>query len=159
MKILALDCGTKTGWCLLDEAGKIIESGVQSFDKRRGESNGLVFLRFRNWLGKLIEFRPGGAQLLVYERAHMRGGAATELCVGLQTRVQELAAEKETESLPVPSTTLKKWATGHGHAGKLDMIRAAAKFLGHPPIDDNEADAVLLAMYAYSEYGNGGGQL
>lgn len=114
MKILALDCATKTGWCLLDESGKIIESGVQSFEKRRGESNGLVFLRFRNWLGKLIEFRPGGAQLLVYERAHMRGGAATELCVGLQTRVQELAAEKMIESLPVPSTTLKKWATGSG---------------------------------------------
>lgn len=155
MKILALDCATKTGWCLLDEAGKIIESGVQSFDKRRGESNGLVFLRFRNWIAKLIEFRPGGAQLLVYERAHMRGGAATELCVGLQTRVQEAAAEREIEALPIPSTTLKKWATGSGQAKKIDMIRVASKHLGRPPIDDNEADAVLLAMYAYSEYGNG----
>jgi len=160
MKILALDCATKTGWCLLDETGKIIESGVQSFEKRRGESNGLVFLRFRNWLRKLIEFRPGGAQLLVYERAHMRGGAATELCVGLQTRVQELAAEKMIESLPVPSTTLKKWATGSGHANKVAMILAAKQYLGgRNPEDDNEADAVLLARYAWAHYGNGGGQL
>ena len=158
MKILALDCATKTGWCLLDETGEIIESGVQSFEKRRGESNGLVFLRFRNWLGKLIEFRRG-PQLLVYERAHMRGGAATELCVGLQTRVQELAAEKMIESLPVPSTTLKKWATGSGHANKVAMILAAKKYLGRNPEDDNEADAVLLAQYAWAHYGNGGGQL
>src|SRR5574343_1536847 len=122
MKILALDCATKTGWCLLDESGKIIESRVQSFEKRRGESNGLVFLRFRNWLGKLIEFRPGGAQLLVFERAHFRGGAATELCVGLQTRVQELAAEKMIESLPVPSTTLKQRATRPGHANTAAML-------------------------------------
>jgi len=159
MQILAIDASSKTGWCLLDETGKIIESGVQSFEKRRGESNGLVFLRFRNWLGKLIEFRPGGAQLLVYERAHMRGGAATELCVGLQTRVQELAAEKMIESLPVPSTTLKKWATGSGHANKVAMILAAKQYLGRNPEDDNEADAVLLARYAYDQYGNGGGQL
>jgi hypothetical protein len=157
MKILALDCATKTGWCLLDESGKIIESGVQDFSKRRGESNGLVFLRFRNWLGKLIEFRPNGVGLLVYERAHMRGGAATELCVGLQTRVQEAAAERSIESLPVPSTTLKKWATGSGHAGKVDMMRKSQEYLGRPPEDDNEADAVLLGMYAFNEYGNGGG--
>lgn len=161
MKILALDCATKTGWCLLDENGKIIESGVQSFEKRRGESNGLVFLRFRNWLGKLIEFRPDGIGLLVYERAHMRGGAATELCVGLQTRVQEVAAERSIESLPVPSTTLKKWATGSGNANKVDMMIASKKYLGRPPEDDNEADAVLLAQYAHSEYGygNSGGRL
>ena len=153
MKILALDCATKTGWCLLDEAGKIIESGVQSFEKRRGESNGLVFLRFRNWLGKLIEFRPGGAQLLVYERAHMRGGAATELCVGLQTRVQEIAAEKMIESLPVPSTTLKKWATGSGHANKVTMILAAKKYLGRNPEDDNEADAIAILLWALETRG------
>ena len=37
------------------------------------ENQTVWFLRFRNWLGKLIEFRPGGPQLLVYERAHARG--------------------------------------------------------------------------------------
>lgn len=44
--ILALDCGTKTGWCLLRD-GRIYESGVEDFTKRRGESNGAMFLRFR----------------------------------------------------------------------------------------------------------------
>ena len=68
------------------------------------------------------------------------------MCVGLQTRVQEAAAERSIESLPVPSTTLKKWATGHGHAGKLDMIRESMKYLGRPPEDDNEADAVYIKL-------------
>jgi len=40
MKILALDTATKTRWAIFDSAaGKIIESGVQDFAKRRGESN------------------------------------------------------------------------------------------------------------------------
>jgi hypothetical protein len=52
--------------------------------------------------------------------------------------------------------TFKKWATRHGHAGKLDMIRESMKYLGRPPEDDNEADAVLLGMYAHAEFRNGG---
>lgn len=155
MNVLALDCATRTGWCLLDSSGKVVESGVQDFSKRRGESNGLLFLRFRKWLETLVGFRHGGIGLVAYERAHMRGGAATELCVGLQTRVQEIAASKGIESLPVPSATLKKFATGSGRAGKPEMEVAAGRILGRPPLDDNEADAVMLARYAWVEYGNG----
>ena len=82
MKILALDTATKTGWAIFDSAaGRIIESGVQDFAKRRGESNGLMFLRFRAWLSQIIATaRP---DLIAYERAHHRGGAATEICVNL----------------------------------------------------------------------------
>ncbi|OPY03522.1 MAG: hypothetical protein A4E60_00187 [Syntrophorhabdus sp. PtaB.Bin047] len=150
--ILALDCATKTGFALV-KTGKIIESGTMDFSKRRGESNGAMFLRFRRWLSVTLEQIPG-VKLLVYERAHHRGGAATEIGVNMAGRVQEVGAEKGIEHVPVETKTLKKWATGRGNVDKEAMIEASVKYLGRQPEDDNEADAVLLAMYAHEEYGS-----
>jgi Holliday junction resolvasome RuvABC endonuclease subunit len=145
---------TKTGWCLCKNNGQIVESGMQDFVKKRGESNGLLFLRFRKWLVDLAKTLPAGeTNLIAYEQARFRGGAATELCVGLQTRAQEIAAELDIESAPVTTNTLKKFATGKGRtAGKQPMIDAAKPFLGRDPIDDNEADAVHIARWAANEF-------
>lgn len=149
MIILALDCATKTGFCLLN-AGKIVESGVMDFSKKRGESNGMMFFRFRNWLNSLLDY---GVGLAVYEQAHHRGGAATEICVNLTGRVQEACAERQIEFTTVHSGTLKKWATGHGKAEKAEMMKVAAQSLGRAPEDDNESDAVLIALMTHEEYG------
>jgi len=149
LKILGLDMATLTGWSVV-QGGQVLESGVQNFAKKRGESNGLMFLRFRKWLTDFAYLI--GPDLIAYEQAHFRGGAATEICVGLQTRAQEIAAERGIESAPVKSTILKKWATGKGNAGKLIMIEAASKHMARLPIDDNEADAVLVGMWAWDEF-------
>jgi Holliday junction resolvasome RuvABC endonuclease subunit len=109
-----------------------------------------MFLRFRKWLKDFADLiKP---DLIAYEQAHFRGGAATEICVGLQTRAQEIAAERGIESAPVKTNVLKKWATGKGNAGKGEMMTAAGKHLGRPPMDDNEADAVLVGMWAVDEF-------
>ncbi len=152
MVILALDLATKTGWAVVKN-GRVIESGVQTFDKRRGESNGVLFLRARKWLAEFGH--PGKPDLVAYEQAHFRGGAATEICVGLQTRAQELAAEWGVESAPVPTSTLKKWATGVGRAEKPAMIAWAAKQIGHQPEDDNEADAIAVGLWAAEQFDPG----
>ena len=149
MKIIGLDCASKTGFAI-SERGKIIESGVQDFTKKRGESNGLMFLRFRKWLKELVELTS--PDLLAYERAHFRGGAATEICVGLQTRVQEMAVEFNIPCAPVATGTLKKFATGIGNAGKPEMMEASIKHLHRNPIDDNEADAVFISLWASDNY-------
>ncbi len=149
MKILALDTATKTGWAICRD-GKIFESGVQDFSKKRGESNGIMFLRFRNWLGAMMDLKP---DVVAYERPHHRGGPATEIAVNLAGRVQEVASEKGIEYGIVQTTTLKKWATGMGNASKEEMMVEAGKHLGRTPIDDNEADAVLIALWAWEEYG------
>ena len=49
MNILAVDPGSKLGWALQMGAGAV-ESGVEDFSLRRGESPGARFLRFRRWL-------------------------------------------------------------------------------------------------------------
>ena len=144
--VLGLDLSTHTGWAVRTASGRI-ESGVQEFDKRRGESDGIRFLRFRKWLNELIDLSGAckGSGIIGYEQAHHRGGYATALCVGLQTLVLETAAERGLEHVSVHTATLKKWATGSGRAGKEEMMAAAGK--KHPTIellDDNHADALLV---------------
>jgi hypothetical protein len=146
--ILALDCATKTGWALIAN-GKVFESGVQDFSRRRGESNGGMFLRFRSWLLGMM----GLYTFVVYEQAHHRGGAATEICVNLTGRVQEVAAEHNIEYATYHTASLKKWATGKGKGDKSEMIKAAQAKTGKEPQDDNEADAILLGLMAWEEYG------
>ena len=150
MSILALDCATKTGWCLLKD-GRVFESGVEDFSKRRGESNGAMFLRFRHWLNQLVD--RDDVHLVAYEQSHHRGGAATEIGVNLTGRVQEVCAQSQVEYVAVHTATIKKYATGKGNADKTVMIAKAAEVLGRQPLDDNEADAVLLALYAFQVYG------
>lgn len=149
--ILGIDAATKTGWCFVAR-GKVIESGVQDFKKQKGESNGIMFLKFRLWLHKLLA-QHGGVKCVAYEAAHHRGGYATEVCVNLVGRVQEVCAERDIEYVPVHTGTLKKFATGDGTADKAMMIMQAAAVLGRDPVDDNEADAVLLALFGYKHYG------
>jgi len=151
MIVLGLDTATKTGWCFYDtDSRAVIESGVQDFTKKRGESNGLMFLRFRKWLDTLIKVFP--PDLVGYEQAHHRGGASTEMGVGLTTRIQEICAKHKIEPAPVHTTTLKKFATGKGNASKDEMVAAATKILMREPIDDNEADAVHVARHTAAEY-------
>jgi len=161
MNILALDCALKTGYATLINGR--IESGVQDFTKRRGESNGLVFMRFNAWLNELAKmaFNDGAApcdghkvfDLVAYEQAHHRGGYATEIGVGLATRVQEFAARIGAECMPVHTATLKKFATGSGRAGKSAMCDAFMEIFGYKPVTDDEADAYWLLKYAMSQVG------
>jgi hypothetical protein len=173
-----LDLGTRTGWALL-ENGRI-ESGVQVFDVKRGESPGMRYLRFTRWLEEMC-WRPTQGKnpalvtvglvysdgtvrppsvpsLIVYEQTHQRGGAATEVAAGFATRVQEHCARITSEHpsvsiehAAVHSATLKKYATGKGNAKKPDMLRAAQTKLLYEGTDDNEADALWLLHYAQNE--------
>lgn len=145
MNILTLDLATKTGWATFFD--NKASSGVQEFGLQRGESAGMRFLRFRAWLKKMSEYAPGKIDVIAYEQAHHRGGAATQLCVGLVTDVLAFAADIGAETMPVHTGTLKKYATGKGNAGKELMVLAARE-RGYTPTDDNEADACLLLEYA-----------
>ncbi len=148
MNILSLDLATKTGWAAFFDHN--INSGVQEFVLKRGESPGMRFLRFRAWLKEIKDLCPGRIDLVVFEQAHHRGGAATQLCVGMVTDVLAFAADINAETMPVHTGTLKRFATGKGNAGKEEM-KVAARKRGYLPIDDNEADACLLLEYAMEE--------
>jgi Holliday junction resolvasome RuvABC endonuclease subunit len=117
---------------------------------KRGESPGMRFLRCRSWLNEMWKLLDGQIDVIVYEQAHHRGGAATAVCVGLITEVLAFAAEHNIELMPVHTATLKKFATGSGRANKKDMVKAAQN-RGWSPQDHNEADAQLLLEYGLNE--------
>lgn len=160
LPVLALDLATATGWAMIDREGRLA-SGVQKFELKRGESKGMRFLRFRKWLREMLELGQLGKEysdtepgLIAYEQAHHRGGAATELAVGLVTDVLAEAAGAGLEHMPIHTGALKKWATGKGNAGKPAMIAKAEElFPKIDIIDDNHADALLLLSFGAEEVG------
>lgn len=148
MNILALDCGTKAGWA--SEVDGRVESGVQDFSLKRGESKGIRFLRFNTWLKIMLELiKP---HIVVYEMAHLRGGHATEILVGMTTRIEEFCESKNIEYSSVHSAMLKKFSTGSGKANKEDMMKAAALKFGRAIDSDDEADALLILEWAKQEF-------
>lgn len=146
MNILALDLATNTGWAI--DANSGIESGVQVFDVRRGESPGMRYMRFNGWMSQWVTWH---LDLIIFEQAHHRGGAATEVAAGFVTRVLEFCARNNIEHSSVHSATLKKFATGRGNAKKPEMIAAAQK-LKAGVRDDNESDALWLLEFAKQRF-------
>jgi Holliday junction resolvasome RuvABC endonuclease subunit len=145
MNILALDLGTFCGWAL-QEAGRI-DSGVQIFDLKRGESPGMRFVRFRRWLDEIA----AKVDVVVFEAAHHRGGAATAVASGFAAHVMTYCAERNIQHASVHTATLKKYATGSGRADKAAVLEAVRRRWKAEVVDDNEADALALLHYALQE--------
>lgn len=151
MNILALDTGTKTGWAVY--CNGMTDSGVQDFALKRGESVGMRFFLFRNWLNRMLYKFP--VKLVIYEMAHHRGGAATMVGVGMVTRIQEECELHNVEYTPVHSGILKKFAIGYGKASKADMVKKAKEKWPEQNIEnDDQADALWLLEYAKKEVCN-----
>lgn len=150
MNLLALDLATTTGWALR-EHGQVV-SGVQTFDVKRGESPGMRYLRLARWLEEI----GARSELIVYEQvvpapAKFGGASAREIAYGMAAHVQRYCAARGIEHAPVYPSSLKKWLTGRGNAGKPDMVAAVARRWGYAILDDNHADALALLHFAEAE--------
>lgn len=55
--------------------------------------------------------------------------------------------------IEVPPSSLKKWATGRGNAGKEEVLAEAIRRLGYDGHSNDEADALWLLHMAGSAYG------
>jgi len=146
VSVLALDLATLTGW-----AHSNGESGVQDFALRRGESPGMRFVKFRGWLNRFLDDIP--TEIIAYEQAHHRGGAATHVLENFVGRVMEIAAERGLETMPRHTAEIKKHATGKGNANKPMMVAAAEARWWIDVIDDNHADALWLLDLVQTELG------
>jgi len=118
----------------------------------------MLYMEYRRWLSQIMlpihaEKKPKPFDLIVYEESHQKGQAAREMLTNMTGRIQEIAAAKKIEYVGIPASTLKKNMTGKGNASKEDMMKIAAKFLGRVCEDDNEGDAICMAMWAWKQYG------
>lgn len=164
MRVLAIDPGSTCGWALSD-GGRIISSGVWDLAPKRGDSPGVRYLI----LMRMMEVCEP-LDLIVYERAHHRGGAATEYGLGYATHIQSwCAARRNVEYKAVASSTLKAFVLGRAPkrkkgSPKFDRSKAAVMAAVERAnssivvIDDNHGDAIALMMYALANLcpGNAG---
>jgi Holliday junction resolvasome RuvABC endonuclease subunit len=114
-------------------------------------------MRFGDMLMMLptILKRTPSFDVVVYETPFARGRDATRSMWGIAGILEACANRANIAVVDVAVPTIKKFATGHGHAAKNDMIAAAKKF-GYLGFNDNEADAICLLKYAEAnlEYGD-----
>ena len=144
MKILGLDLATITGWAVSDGS-----SGIFSIAPRKGESVGVRYLTLRKRLNAIIE-KHQDLKLVGYEHPLLRGYSST-YAAGYTAVVQEWCANHGLECAFVWPSELKKFVTGSGNASKEDVI-AAVQMRGFTPVDDNEADAISVMLWAQDKF-------
>lgn len=175
MRILALDQATACGYAVVED-GIVVKSGTwQLSDKKRtGESRGMRYVRLEKHLHDLnrefalelgdekfdtkidlglADNTKHSFDLIVHEQTLLRGGAATELANGFKAIILKFATEIGVDVTCVHTTELKKFATGHGKAEKSEMIQACFDLAMVRPADDNEADAILIGLWAWKNFG------
>ena len=143
MKILALDIATKTGWATEEE------SGVFDFTLKRGETKGLIPLRFKSKIIELIKL--ANVELIAYERPAGRNAHSIILASKMIAHLEEYCLENNIELATYSAKEIKKFFTGNGNSSKEKMIEQAKhKFTNMEIIDDNHADALALLELAKS---------
>lgn len=143
MKVLGIDQATHTGYAVVD-SGSLVDSGTQVFKGHVGKR----ISEFTAWLKLKIQTEL--PDLVVYERPHFRGYAATLSGVGLIASILAVCYELGVRAVDVHTATLKKFATGYGKASKSEMTGAANRAEGlslNTKENNDEADAIHLALY------------
>lgn len=149
--LLALDLGTTTGWASHGTDG-LITSGTVSFRPGRFDGGGMRYLRFSNWLGELDRLSGPVAAIWFEEVRRHAGTDAAQVYGGLMATLTAWAEMRGVPYEGVPVGTIKRFATGKGNANK-DAMMAAARARGFSPVDDNEADAIAILLWAIETEG------
>ena len=150
--ILALDLGTKTGWAMQSLSRA---SGTVDFKNSRFEGGGMRYLKFNRWLDDMLHL-AGTIDAIYFEEVRRHLGVDAAHAYG--GFLAHLTAWCEQHVIPyqgVPVGTIKRHATGKGNANKA-MVMAAMRQRGFNPVDDNEADAQALLLWALDNRTQGG---
>lgn len=156
MNILALDLATKTGFACLVNGTR--HSGEWNCRKRFDESIGAIFVKFEGHLRELerdlgltLDTGSEGWDVVAFERAHLRGAAATGVVGGLIATLQRYVALRHLDAavLSIGSGDIKEFAIGKRRGDKTLIIAAVnERFAGLYPDgatdNDNIADARAL---------------
>lgn len=157
--IVAFDLATRTGWAHLERALERpyprIESGYFDLNANGGKDMrwGHKLRSGELWIRAAIPPLDPTVRVVIEAPQQFKSRDAARVCWGMYTLVHSVCADMRLlhDPVEIPGPTLKKWATGSGKAKKPDMIKAAVYKSARAIKDHNEADAVLLALYAHQE--------
>lgn len=152
MNILGIDPGTSCGWAVVGEGGVCMLSGVWDLRPRRHEGGGMRYLRLQSYLLQVLTAVQVKAVAYEEARRHM-GVDAAHIYGGVVATIGSVLELRKTPYRGVPVGTVKKVATGKGNADKVAMMTAFQALTGRTPADDNEADALFVALALRKELG------
>lgn len=143
-KVLALDLGTLTGYAVGDAADpSVVVSGVQSFAPDKFSGGGMRYVKFENWLAKVMAETAANEVVFEGVRRHI-GTDAAHVYGGFMATLTAFCEKRAIPYCGVPVGTIKKWATGKGNAKKDAMVAAVVSWGYDGVTDDNQADAIAL---------------
>ena len=105
------------------------------------------YLRFKHWLTE-VKNMAGSLEAVYFEEVRRHAGTSAAQVYG--GFLAHAAAWCEHHGIPyqgVPVGTIKRHVTGKGNASKGAVIEAVRAH-GFAPVDDNEADALALLLWA-----------
>lgn len=144
---LSLDLGTKTGFCIFrfqNNLINILKSGTKNFRQPSKVHLGRRFSCFRDWLIRIIV--ENNIKTIYYEQVYGHTGIqASHVYGGFLYHMAAICDDLHIPMFGIGVCTIKKIATGNGHATKDEVIQTITK-LNFNPIDDNEADAIAIAV-------------
>jgi len=140
MNLLCLDLGKFCG-CAHIRNGEITDSYTLDFSKHRLRMESEFYAQMRT----MIASKRIAA--VYHEDAPFQQGMARQYWHTQRGIIALICQQANIPYASVPVTTLKKFMTGKGNASKNDMIAAVGVTRGYYPDDDNEADALAVAMY------------
>lgn len=152
-RICGIDPGLgRTGYGILETTGgrlRVIEAGVL----RPGSADQTLSARLAVLADGLEElFAEHTPQAVAVEQiyAHYRHPRTAVLMAHARGVILLAAARRGLPVIDLPATTIKRYLTGSGHAGKPQMQRMVAQMLGlrAPPKPSDVADALAVAMCA-----------
>lgn len=149
--VLALDLGTTTGWAMRTCDNRIV-SGTASFRPSRYDGGGMRYLRFRSWLEQ-IAIETASLEAVYFEEVRRHVGTdAAHLYGGFLATLTAWCETKRFAYQGVPVGTIKRHIAGKGNADKNTVV-AAVRARGFNPVDDNEADAIAILLWAIETAG------
>ena len=138
----------RTGWAAISyESGDWVRGGIITTDARLNLLPRLAEIRRQTW--DILELFDHGVDVAIEQGISYRSGEVTrKLAMAWATVALSCSDRMGIEPHVVNISTVKKFATGNGHASKDDMVAAARARWGDDTADPDIADAAWLAEHA-----------
>lgn len=148
MRILAADQATHCGWAVVDaDNGEIVDSGCKDFGKIERYLRMVAIASFLRDTYEKYECE----KLIIEDIYYLKNIKTLEWLAGLKSHIMSTFAIEGIEPLVVYPVTWKKeyGLNGKGRKEQKKTSQEIAKERYHiDVVDDNEADAILIGMYA-----------
>ena len=145
-KAFGIDLGTTTGVAWTEDGTVSSQrSEAVKFKPKRGESQGVRYMRFRRWLKETVDDPEN--TIVFYEWVHPaahRSAYATQAYSGFLSILESYCEEFGVAYMGLGVGQIKKHATGNGAASKSKMLASAYTRFG--ALDSEDAADALWTL-------------